>query len=69
MWRVSRLTIVVVGILDLATALFFQNVYQLMVKSFSILMVSLFVPMTAAMYWKKTNETTLASWAFHVQPD
>ncbi len=27
-----------------------------MVKSFSILMVGLFVPMTAAIYWKKANE-------------
>lgn len=53
---VSRITVVVIGILGLATALFFQNVYQLMVKSFSILMVSLFVPMTAAVYWKKANE-------------
>ena len=57
MLNISRVAVVVVGILGLATALFFQNVYQLMVKSFSILMVSLFVPMTAAVYWKKTNET------------
>ena len=54
--HISRIAVVVVGILGLATALFFQDVYQLMVKSFSILMVSLFVPMTAAVYWKKANE-------------
>jgi len=57
MLNISRVAVVGVGILGLATALFFQNVYQLMVKSFSILMVSLFVPMTAAVYWKKANET------------
>ena len=65
---VGRFTVVVVGILGLATALFFQNVYRLMVKSYSILMVSLFVPMTAAAYWKKANETALVSWDFHVRP-
>jgi Na+/proline symporter len=54
--RVSRIAVIVVGIFGLATALFFQNVYQLMVKSFSILMVGLFVPMTAAIYWKRANE-------------
>ena len=46
----------IVGVLGLFTALYFQNVYQLMVKSFSILMVGLFVPMTAAIYWRKANE-------------
>lgn len=54
--RVSRIAVVIVGIFGLAAALFFQNVYQLMVKSFSILMVGLFVPMTAAIYWKRANE-------------
>lgn len=54
--RVSRFAVVIVGLFGLATALFFQNVYQLMVKSFSILMVGLFVPMTAAIYWKRANE-------------
>jgi SSS family transporter len=54
--RSTRYSVVVFGLLGLATALFFQNVYQLMVKSFSILMVGLFVPMTAAIYWKRANE-------------
>jgi SSS family solute:Na+ symporter len=54
--RTTRFSVVVVGLLGLATALFFQDVYQLMVKSFSILMVGLFVPMTAAIYWKKANQ-------------
>ena len=61
-----------VGILGLLTALYFQNVYQLMIKSFSILMVGLFVPMTAAIYWKKANQVGavastlggLLSWLF-----
>jgi len=54
--RATRYSVFVVGVLGLCTALFFQNVYQLMVKSFSILMVGLFVPMTAAIYWRKANE-------------
>lgn len=51
----TRWSILVIGLLGLVTALYFQNVYQLMVKSFSILFVSLIIPMTAALYWKKAN--------------
>jgi SSS family transporter len=51
----TRWSILVIGLLGLITALYFQNVYQLMVKSFSILFVSLIIPMTAALYWKKAN--------------
>ena len=36
-------------------ALYFQRVYDLMVNSWSVLMVSLFVPLTAGLYWKRTN--------------
>jgi len=50
-----RWSILVFGIFSLVIALRFQNVYQLMVKSFSILMVGLFVPMTTAIYWKRAN--------------
>jgi SSS family transporter len=51
----TRWSILAIGILGLITALYFQNVYQLMVKSFSILFVSLIIPMTSALYWKKVN--------------
>jgi SSS family transporter len=51
----TRWAILVIGLLGLATALYFQNVYKLMVKSFSILFVGLVIPMTAAIYWKKAN--------------
>ena len=51
----TRWAILVIGLLGLATALYFQNVYMLMVKSFSILFVGLVIPMTAAIYWKKAN--------------
>ena len=51
----TRGAIVVVGMAGLMTALFFQNVYELMVKSFSILFVGLIIPMTAAIYWQRCN--------------
>ena len=50
-----RWSILAFGVCGLVIALRFQNVYQLMVKSFSILMVGLYVPMTAAIYWKRAN--------------
>ena len=53
-WSI-RWAILATAIFGLLTALYFQDVYQLMVKSFSILMVGLFVPMTAAIYWRKCN--------------
>jgi len=68
----TRWAILVIGLLGLATAFYFQNVYRLMVKSFSILFVGLVVPMTAAIYWKKANTpgavasivSGMASWLF-----
>jgi Na+/proline symporter len=42
-------------LLALVTALYFQAVYDLMINSWAVLMVSLFVPLTAALYWKKAN--------------
>ena len=66
LWSI-RWGVLVVGIFALMTALYFQDIYQLMVKSFSILMVGLFVPMTAALYWKKANApAAIASIVFGV---
>lgn len=55
LWSV-RWAVVGTGLLALMTALYFQAVYDLMVNSWAVLMVSLFVPLTAALYWKKANE-------------
>jgi len=52
---VIRAAIIGVGLAGLLIALYFQNVYQLMVKSFSILFVGLIIPMTAAIYWRRCN--------------
>lgn len=53
--RTIRHAILGAGAFALVTALYFQNVYVLMVKSFSILFVGLIAPMTAALYWPKAN--------------
>lgn len=50
-----RYSVMVVGVLGLITGLYFQSVYALMVKAFSILFVGLIAPMVAAIYWKKAN--------------
>ena len=60
LWSI-RWSILAIGILGLITALYFQNVYQLMVKSFSILFVGLITPMTAAIFWKKANTPAAVS--------
>ena len=54
LWSI-RWAILGVGLFALVTALYFQNVYTLMVKSFSILFVGLIIPMTAALYWPRAN--------------
>ncbi|MCH8123088.1 MAG: sodium:solute symporter family protein [Bacteroidetes bacterium] len=51
----SRWSVPVVTILALMVALYFQNIYNLLVNAFSIALVSLFVPLTAAIWWKKAN--------------
>lgn len=50
-----RWAVVGTGAIALAVALYFQQVYVVMVNSWSVLMVSLFVPLTAGIYWKKAN--------------
>jgi len=60
LWAI-RVAIIVVGLAGLLTALYFQNVYQLMVKSFSILFVGLIIPMTAAIYWRRCNGAAAVS--------
>jgi SSS family transporter len=53
--RVIRWTVLGTALLSLAIALYFQNVYELMVNSWAVLLVSLFAPLTAGLYWKKAN--------------
>ncbi len=52
---IIRGTVLGIALLSLAVAFYFQNVYELMVNSWAVLLVSLFAPLTAGLYWKKTN--------------
>jgi SSS family solute:Na+ symporter len=51
--RISRLVVPIFGALSLAVALWFETVYDLMVSSWSVLLVSLLVPLTGGMYWRR----------------
>lgn len=52
---VSRAAVVVFGLFALWLALDTATVYELMVDSWSILLATLFVPLTAGLWWKKGN--------------
>lgn len=53
--KISRWAVPVFGALSLLIALYFKNVYDLMVNSWAVLLVSLFVPLTAGIYWRRAN--------------
>lgn len=67
---ISRWAVVVLGLVSLALALYFQRIYDIMVGSWSVLLVSLFMPLLAGVYWRRANATSavvaivagLASW-------
>ncbi|HCL30877.1 MAG TPA: sodium:solute symporter [Candidatus Latescibacteria bacterium] len=53
--RLSRLSVAACGLFALALALHRTSVYDLMVDSWSILLATLFVPLTAGIWWARTN--------------
>lgn len=53
--RVSRLSVVSCGLIALVLALHRTSVYDLMVDSWSILLATLFVPLTAGIWWRRAN--------------
>ncbi|MEE2659928.1 MAG: sodium:solute symporter family protein [Candidatus Latescibacterota bacterium] len=53
--RVSRIAILGLGIVALLLALYESSVYDLMVDSWSVLLATLFVPLTAGIWWRPTN--------------
>lgn len=57
----ARITTVVLAIVSMAVALYVKQIYHLMVNSWATLFVGIFVPVTAALYWKKANKP--AAWA------
>jgi len=56
-----RTTTILIGAISIGVALYIKQIYTLMVNSWATLFVGIFVPVTAALYWKKAN--TKAAWA------
>ncbi len=54
--RVTRLAVLFLGIFSLIMALQTSSVYDLMVDSWSVLLASLFVPLTAGLWWRPCND-------------
>jgi len=54
--RIIRLSVVVVSAVSMLMALGSQNIYELVASSSVLSLVSLFVPLTAGLYWKRSNE-------------
>ena len=69
--RISRAVVPLFGAVSLAVALWFENVYDLMVSSWSVMLVSLLVPLSGGLYWRRPGRSAavasmlagLASWA------
>ncbi len=53
--RVSRLSVAACGLIALVLALHRTSVYDLMVDSWSVLLATLFVPLTAGIWWRRAN--------------
>lgn len=53
--KVARIATVIITALALATALWFQNIYDLMVSAWGFLLVGCFVPLTFGIWSKKAN--------------
>jgi len=57
----ARITTVILALISMVVALCVKRIYNLMVNSWATLFVGIFVPVTAALYWKKAN--AYAAWA------
>jgi len=53
--RISRISVIVCGLVSILLALQSGSVYDLMVNSWSVLLATLFVPLTAGLWWSKAN--------------
>jgi len=50
-----RLSVPILGILSLALALYFKNIYRLCQESWGVLLTGVAAPMIAGVYWKRTT--------------
>lgn len=55
--KVMRLAVVGVAVLSALMALWKSNIYDLVAQSSALSLVSLFVPLTAGLYWRRASET------------
>ncbi len=53
--RLARLAVLVLGLAAFVLALHKTTVYELMVDSWSVLLATLFVPLTAGIWWPRSN--------------
>ena len=51
-----RLNIIVVAIIATLLAQWKSNIYELVAEASILMLVSLFVPLTAGLYWKRASE-------------
>jgi len=56
----ARIVTVILAFVSLSVAVSVKQIYHLMVNSWATLFVGIFVPVTAALYWKKAN--SVAAW-------
>lgn len=60
--RMMRLSVIGVAICSAGMAMWKSDIYELVAQSSSLSLVSLFVPLTAGLYWKRaTNQGAIAS--------
>ncbi|HCR18214.1 MAG TPA: sodium:solute symporter [Candidatus Latescibacteria bacterium] len=59
--QICRISVPILGVFSLYLALAHNTVYTLMVDSWSILLATLFVPLTAGIWWPKANLTGAVS--------
>lgn len=55
--RVIRLSVVAVSVISMLMAMSSQSIYELVASSSVLSLVSLFVPLTAGLYWKRSTQT------------
>lgn len=55
LFRWTRYSVPVIGLAALGIALYVGSVYTLFLDSFSVLLVALFVPLTAGIWWSRAN--------------
>lgn len=53
--RLSQLVTLIIGVLALLLAMTITNVIDLMLRSYSFMVAGLFVPVTGALYWRKSS--------------